>query len=94
VPVRDHSANSDPAGYLARDQRKRGIVVHSLNCALLIVTGELDTDWPRERYADLHLTAEYLTLDGCSHWGLVLNERALTRMVPIVSGWMVRVSEI
>jgi pimeloyl-ACP methyl ester carboxylesterase len=75
---------------LARDERKRGIVVTSLPCPLLIVTGDRDTDWPRAKYASLHLPAEYLTLEGCSHWGLVLNRRALTRMVPLVCQWMVQ----
>jgi pimeloyl-ACP methyl ester carboxylesterase len=54
---------------LARDERKRGIVIGHLPCPLLIVTGELDTSWPRERYAGLPLLAEYVAVEACSHWG-------------------------
>jgi pimeloyl-ACP methyl ester carboxylesterase len=75
---------------LARDERKRGIIIRHLPCPLLVVTGELDTNWPRESYAGLHLSAEFLAVEACSHWGLVLNRRALTRLVPIVSDWISR----
>jgi pimeloyl-ACP methyl ester carboxylesterase len=75
---------------LARDERKRGIVIGHLPCPLLVITGELDTDWPRERYAGLHFPAEFLAIEDCSHWGLVLNRRALSRLVPLVSDWISR----
>jgi pimeloyl-ACP methyl ester carboxylesterase len=73
---------------LARDERKRGIVIRDLPCPLLIVTGEQDTDWPRSRYASLHLPAMYLNVEACSHWGLVLNRRALARLLPRVTEWL------
>jgi pimeloyl-ACP methyl ester carboxylesterase len=72
----------------ARDERQRGIVVSSLPCPLLIVTGTDDRQWPRERSADLHLPAEHVVGEGASHWGLVLNRRALASMVPRVLEWM------
>ena len=72
----------------ARDERQRGIVIESLPCPLLIVTGTLDRQWPRERYADLHLPAEYMVAEGASHWGLVLNDRVLSTLVPDVSAWL------
>jgi pimeloyl-ACP methyl ester carboxylesterase len=75
----------------ARDERQRGIVVSSLACPLLIVTGTLDRQWPRERYADLHLPAEHLVAEGASHWGLVLNRRALATLIPAVTTWATRV---
>ena len=68
----------------ARDERQRGIVVTSLPCPLLIVTGTDDRQWPRERYAGLHLPAEHLVAEGASHWGLVLNRRALATTIPAV----------
>ena len=71
----------------ARDERRRGIVVASLPCPLLIVTGADDRQWPRERYAGLHLPAEYLVAEGASHWGLVLNRRALATLIPSVTAW-------
>ena len=72
----------------ARDERARGVVVESLPCPLLIVTGAEDRQWPRARYADLHLPADYVEADGASHWGLVLNRRALATLVPAVLGWL------
>ena len=75
---------------LARDERQRGIVVESLPGPLLIVTGSADQQWPRERYRDLWLPADHLTVDGASHWGLVLNRRALQHAVPSVLGWLGR----
>jgi pimeloyl-ACP methyl ester carboxylesterase len=71
----------------ARDERQRGIVIASLPCPLLIVTGADDRQWPRERYAGLHLPAEYLVAEGASHWGLVLNRRALATLIPSVTAW-------
>ena len=73
---------------LARDERKAGIVIESLSCPLLIVTGTLDTAWPRERYDEVRLDAEFHTAEGASHWGLVLNRRALSTVVPVVSRWL------
>jgi hypothetical protein len=74
----------------ARDERQRGIVIESLPCPLLIVTGADDRQWPRERYRDLWLPADELTVDGASHWGLVLNRRALADLVPAVLAWLDR----
>jgi pimeloyl-ACP methyl ester carboxylesterase len=73
---------------LARDERQAGIVIEALPCPLLLVTGTADRAWPRERYADLWLKADDLSVAGASHWGLVLNRRALTMMVPAVVQWM------
>lgn len=72
----------------ARDERKRGIVIRSLPCPLLIVTGGEDRGWRGPTYASLDLSAEYLNVEDCSHWGLVLNRRALARLVPAVCRWM------
>ncbi len=77
---------------LARDERKRGIVIQHLPCPLLLVTGDKDVDRPRAKYRDLHPPAEFVDVKDCSHWGLVLNRRALARTVPAVSGWMARVT--
>jgi pimeloyl-ACP methyl ester carboxylesterase len=76
----------------ARDERQRGIVIPSLPCPLLIVTGTDDRQWPRERYANLHLPAEHLVADGASHWGLVLHRRALATTIPAVLAWTSSVS--
>jgi pimeloyl-ACP methyl ester carboxylesterase len=72
----------------ARDERQRGIVVETLPCPLSIVTGSEDRQWPRQRYDGLHLPADYLIVDGASHWGLVLNRRALAKIEPAVLDWL------
>jgi pimeloyl-ACP methyl ester carboxylesterase len=75
---------------LARDERQRGIIIEALPCPLLIVTGTRDRAWPRERYNNLWLTADYLSVEGASHWGLVLQRRALSSMIPEVLRWIVQ----
>jgi pimeloyl-ACP methyl ester carboxylesterase len=98
MPDLDHEERLVALGSLgqesryARDERQRGIVVSSLPCPLLIVTGTGDRQWPRERYAGLHLPAEHLVMEGASHWGLVLNRRALAATIPGVLAWLTRVS--
>ena len=73
---------------LARDERKAGIAIESLACPLLIVTGTTDRQWPAKRYDNLWLRADYLSVEGASHWGLVLNRRALATTIPAVSHWI------
>lgn len=73
---------------LARDQRRRGIVIESLSCPLLIVTGTGDKAWPKKRYEGLWLDAEFYEVEQASHWGLVLNRRALAVGVPEVLQWL------
>jgi pimeloyl-ACP methyl ester carboxylesterase len=78
----------------ARDERQRGIVVASLPVPLLLVTGGADRQWPHERYRDLWLAADHLTVEGASHWGLVLSRRALSQAVPAVLGWLERARHV
>ena len=70
---------------LARDERRRGIVIviSHIRCPLLTVTGERDVDWPRAKYDGLRLPAEHVRVEGCSHWGLVLNRRAVAGTGPV-----------
>ena len=72
----------------ARDDRKAGIVIESLPCPLIVVTGSEDHDWPRSAYADMRLPAEHLEVPGASHWGLVLNRRVLPDLATQVTGWL------
>jgi pimeloyl-ACP methyl ester carboxylesterase len=72
----------------ARDERARGVVIQSLPCPLLIVTGTADAQWPGSRYDNLHLPAEHFSVEGASHWGLVLSGRALATLIPRVISWM------
>ena len=77
-----------PESRAARDDRKAGIVIASLPCPLLVVTGSEDRDWPRSAYAGMHLPAEYLDVPGASHWGLVLNRRIVPHLAARVAGWL------
>ena len=77
----------------ARDERKAGIVIDSIACPLLVVNGGPDGAWPHEvnkpmEPGELPLDAEFLTVEGSSHWGLVLNRRALSVAAPAVVGWL------
>ena len=81
-----------PESRLARDERRRGVVIDRLPCPLLIVTGSRDEQWPWERYADMRLKADHISIEGASHWGLVLNRRALERCIPAVLDWTQKVS--
>jgi pimeloyl-ACP methyl ester carboxylesterase len=72
----------------ARDERARGVIIESLPCRLLIVTGTADIQWPGSRYEGLHISAQNLSIEGASHWGLVLNRRALSALVPQVLDWV------
>ncbi len=80
-------ASLGPESLLARDERRSGVIIESLPCPLLIVTGTDDTAWPRERYDGLWLDADYESIEGASHWGLVLSSRALAAAVPAVTAW-------
>jgi pimeloyl-ACP methyl ester carboxylesterase len=75
---------------LARDERQAGVVVPELPCPFLLVTGGVDTQWPRSRYAHLSLPADHVEAPEASHWGLVLNRRALADLVPTVLAWLER----
>ena len=75
---------------LARDERKRGIVIGALPCPLLVVTGE-SADSKAGRYEAPWLDADSLSVEGSSHWGLVLNRRALQEAIPSVLGWIEKV---
>lgn len=73
---------------LARTERKRGIFLDSLPCPLLIVTGSHDEYWPKKCYDNLWLQADYIDIEACSHWGLVLNNQAVSRMASQVIDWI------
>jgi pimeloyl-ACP methyl ester carboxylesterase len=72
----------------ARDERKRGVVIESLPCPLLIVTGSADRQFPTSTYDGLWLPAERIEVEGASHWGLVLSRRAIAGVVGDVVGWL------
>ena len=77
-----------PESRLARDERQAGIVIDDLACPLLIVTGTADTQWPRRRYDDFPFPADHVSVEGASHWGLVLNRRVVPGIVSALIGWL------
>ena len=72
----------------ARDDRKAGIVVPRPPCPTLIVAGTADHTFPPATYTNMPFAADVIEADGTSHWGLVLNRRALARIVPAVLAWL------
>jgi pimeloyl-ACP methyl ester carboxylesterase len=72
----------------ARGERAAGIVVSDLRCPALIVTSTGDAQWPRSRYDDLPIEVDHMSVEGASHWGLVLNRRVLADLVPNVIDWI------
>ena len=81
-------ASLRPESRRARDERKAGIVIETLPCPLLIVTGDNDRQWPTSHYQDLWLDAGYQEIEGASHWGLVLTRRAVATAAPLVTDWV------
>ncbi|MDE2695328.1 MAG: alpha/beta fold hydrolase [Chloroflexota bacterium] len=77
-----------PESRAARDDRKAGIVIESLRCPLLVVTGGEDRDWPRSAYDGMRLPADYIEVADASHWGLVLNGRVVPGMADRVTDWL------
>lgn len=72
----------------ARDQRRRGIVIEALPYPLLLITGSRDTQYPAQRYDDLWLPVDRMSMEGASHWGLVLNRRGIASVLPHLLGWL------
>lgn len=81
-------ASLGPESRWARDDRKAGIVIETLPCPLLIVTGGADPLWPRAKFDGLWLAHDAFDVAGASHWGLVLSRRALGEIVPRVVAWL------
>lgn len=85
-------ASLGPESTMARQDRQRGITVDPARMSgpVLVVAGERDeTMRPAycRRVAEL-FRGRYLELPGASHWGLVLNRRALERGLPDVLAWI------
>ena len=85
-------ASLGPESTMARQDRQRGIMVDpaGMSGPVLVVAGERDeTMRPAycRRAAEL-FRGRYLELPGASHWGLVLNRRALERGLPDVLAWI------
>ena len=64
------------------------IVINRTPCSLLLVTGSADNAWPEKVYKDLWLEHSKIQMEEASHWGLVLNRRALSSTIPKVLAWL------
>lgn len=72
----------------AKTEREAGVVVTALRSPLLLVAGARDRQFPPERYEDLWLPHERVTIPEASHWGLVLSRPAVEYAVPHVLEWL------
>jgi pimeloyl-ACP methyl ester carboxylesterase len=72
----------------ARDERAAGVVVRGVDCPALVVTSTGDPQWPRARYDGMHIPVEHMSVDGASHWGLVLNRRVIADLAPRIVAWL------
>jgi pimeloyl-ACP methyl ester carboxylesterase len=85
-------ASLGPESAFARQERRCGIWFdpRGATSAVLVAAGERDESFPPAacRRVARFLNAGYVELPGASHWGLVLNRRALAAAWPEISGWL------
>jgi pimeloyl-ACP methyl ester carboxylesterase len=90
--VRTALASLGPESGLARQERKRGIPLdpRALRGPVLVVAGERDETVPpaAARALARFVGGRYLEFAAASHWGLVLNRRALDAGLPRVLAWL------
>jgi pimeloyl-ACP methyl ester carboxylesterase len=83
-----------PESAFARQERRRGVWFppRGVTDAILVAAGERDESFPPRacRRVARFLGAEYVELPGASHWGLVLNRRALDAAWPAIAAWLTR----
>ncbi len=87
-------ASLGPESAFARQERRRGVWFppRGFDGRVLIAAGERDETFPPRacRRVARFLNAEYVELPGASHWGLVLNRRALDVAWPAIIAWLER----
>jgi pimeloyl-ACP methyl ester carboxylesterase len=78
----------------ARQERRRGVWFppRGFMGSVLVAGGERDESFPPRacRRVARFLNADYVELPGASHWGLVLNRRALDAAWPAIAAWLDR----
>ncbi len=83
-----------PESAYARQERRCGVWFHprGFHGAVAVAAGERDELLPPRhcRRVARFLNADYLELPGASHWGLVLNRRALGAAWPEIAAWLDR----
>ena len=87
-------ASLGPESAFARQERRRGVWFppRGVTDTILVAAGERDESFPPRacRRVARFLGAEYVELSGASHWGLVLNRRALDAAWPAITAWLTR----
>jgi pimeloyl-ACP methyl ester carboxylesterase len=85
-------ATLGPESAFARQERRRGVWFppRGVTDSILVVAGERDESFPPHacRRVARFLGAGYAELPGASHWGLVLNRRALDAGWPAIAAWL------
>jgi pimeloyl-ACP methyl ester carboxylesterase len=92
--IRVALASLGPESAYARQERRRGVWFQprGFTGAVAVAAGERDDLVPprRCRRVARFLNADYVELPGASHWGLVLNRRALDAAWPRIAEWLGR----
>lgn len=70
----------------ARDERQAGIWVDEPGCPLLIASGS--ANHTHANYGKFPFDHTLVVEEGLSHWGLVLNRAAVSRLASRVTGWL------
>ena len=87
-------ASLGPESAFARQERRCGIWFDPRGFAgsVVIAAGERDESFPPPacRRVARFLNADYVEFPGASHWGLVLNRRALDAAWPAIVAWLER----
>lgn len=87
-----------PESALARAERRRGVWFdpRGFKGPTLVIAGERDASFPPAicRRVARFLLAAYVELPGASHWGLVLNRRALDTRWRDVQRWLAGIPEM
>jgi pimeloyl-ACP methyl ester carboxylesterase len=87
-------ASLGPESAFARQERRRGVWFppRGFEGGVLVAGGERDESFPPRacRRVARFLNADYVELPGASHWGLVLNRRALDAAWPAITAWLDR----
>lgn len=87
-------ASLGPESAFARQERRRGVWFppRGFEGGVLVAGGERDEAFPPRacRRVARFLNADYVELPGASHWGLVLNRRALDAAWPAITAWLDR----
>ncbi len=74
---------------LMGSERRRGILIEQMPCPMLEILGGLDNYYPTEpSYHDIGMANRQIHVRESSHWGLMLNRRVLTTLLPQVLDWL------